>query len=65
MAEERVCAVLESLPGDHMVFRNVYVPCGRGGRTSEVDAVVVSAKGLALVEVKGWLRRSSRERAQL
>lgn len=50
--EERVAAVLESVP-DGRLFRNLLVPCGCG-RTAEIDAVLLTRKGLFVVEVKDW-----------
>lgn len=51
-AEDRVFEEVSKLPGVK-VYRNLYVPAG-GGRTTEIDIVVLHSKGLWTLEVKSY-----------
>ena len=51
--EERICAVLSSIQGARL-YRNVYIPRGNGS-TVEIDAILMSQKGLIVVECKAFL----------
>lgn len=53
--EDRICAILQGIAKEcgGALLRNLYVPTG-GGRTAEIDAVLVTRKGAFVVEVKNW-----------
>ena len=51
--EERICAVLAAISGARL-YRNVYIPRGNGS-TVEIDAILLSQKGLIVVECKTFL----------
>ena len=51
MGEDRIAAALRDIP-DTRLLRNLYIPYGRG--TFEIDALVVSRKGLLVIECKTW-----------
>lgn len=52
LEEERAFATIAGIPGLR-VYRNVYIPTG-DGRTAEIDLLILSAKGVFPVEVKGF-----------
>ena len=52
--EDRICTVLSSIPNARL-YRNVYLP-RRSGNTLEVDAILLSSKGLLIVECKTFLQ---------
>ena len=52
MGEDAVAEALSDIPGGRLL-RNLYVPCGNG-RTAEIDALVVTRKGLFTIECKAW-----------
>ena len=51
--EERICAVLAAISGARL-YRNVYIP-RKNGSTVEIDAILLSQKGLIVVECKAFL----------
>ena len=50
--EDLAFAAVSGIPGTK-AYRNVYIPL-RGGRTAEIDILLVSAKGVVAIEVKGF-----------
>ena len=50
--EDRVFEVVSKLPGIK-IWRNVYIPYGRG-LTAEIDLLIVSQKGVIALEVKNY-----------
>lgn len=50
--EDLAFAAVFGIPGTK-AYRNVYIPL-RSGRTAEIDILLVSAKGVVAIEVKGF-----------
>lgn len=50
--EDLAFAAVSGIPGTK-AYRNVYIPL-RGGRTAEIDILLISAKGVVAIEVKGF-----------
>ena len=50
--EDLAFASVSGIPGAK-AYRNIYIPLG-GGRTPEIDVLVLSAKGVFAIEVKGF-----------
>ena len=61
--EDAVAMALEDIPGTRLL-RNLYVPCGNG-RTAEIDALMVTNKGLFAIECKAWSGHTIRGSARL
>ena len=62
--ESQIAKALEDIP-DIYVLRNLYIPSSRGksSKSTEIDLLVASRKGLLVIESKawtGWIRGSER-----
>lgn len=49
--EDLAFAAISGLP-DSKIYRNLYIPCG--GKTAEIDLLVLCSKGIFALEVKGF-----------
>lgn len=52
--EERICGILAAIPNTQL-YRNVNIP-RKNGSTLEIDAILLSPKGLLIIECKTFLQ---------
>jgi hypothetical protein len=62
IGEYKVKSTLEKLISDHYIqFHDLYIPIENGKKTSQVDHIVLSPKGIFVIETKnykGWITGS-------
>lgn len=54
LGEEETIQILERLPGKKLILRNLYIPRQSGTSTTEIDAVMIHAKGIFVIENKNY-----------
>lgn len=54
IGEEETIQILEQLSGKKQILRNLYIPMKSGIATTEIDAVMIHAKGIFVIENKNY-----------